>query len=166
LHCLSVDATAEGERAMVDLISLYSKKILSLAADIPHAERLVDPDATSTKRSPLCGSTITVDVKTKQGCITEFGQDVKACALGQAAAAVLGEHAIGLSLDEARAIREDLRAMLKDGAKPPVGKFKKLKLLEPARDYKNRHASIMLAYDATVEAMESIDADVCADGQG
>lgn len=150
---------------MVDLISLYSKKILALAADIPHAERLSDPDATSTKRSPLCGSTITVDIKADRGSITEFGQDVKACALGQAAAAVLGEHAIGLSLDEARTIREDLRAMLKDGAKPPTGKFKKLKLLEPARDYKNRHASIMLAYDATVEAMESVGADVCAGGQ-
>lgn len=149
---------------MVDLINLYSKKILSLAADIPHAERLADPDASSMKRSPLCGSTVTVDIKVDRGRISEFGQDVKACALGQASAAVLGEHAIGLTLPEARSIREDLRAMLKDGAKPPVGKFEKLKLLEPARDYKNRHASIMLAYDATVEAMESIDAQACAGG--
>lgn len=151
---------------MVDLINLYSKRILSLAADIPHTERLVDPDATSTKRSPLCGSTITVDVKLERGRIAAFGQDVKACALGQASAAVLGEHAIGLTLDEARAAREALRAMLKDGAKPPVGKFEKLKLLEPARDYKNRHASILLAYDATVEAMESVGAQACAGGQG
>ena len=149
---------------MVDLISLYSKKILALAADIPHAERLAEADATSTKRSPLCGSTITVDINVADGKITEFGQDVKACALGQASAAVLGEHAIGLSLPEARKVRDDLRGMLKDGAKPPVGKFDKLKLLEPARDYKNRHASILLAYDATVEAMESIGAQACADG--
>ena len=149
---------------MVDLINLYSKRILALAADIPHAERLTAPDASSTKRSPLCGSMITVDVKVARGKITEFGQDVKACALGQASAAVLGEHAIGLTLDDARQVRDDLRAMLKDGAEPPEGRFEKLKLLEPARDYKNRHASVMLAYDATVEAMESIGAQACADG--
>ena len=149
---------------MVDLISLYSKKILALAADIPHAERLVDADATSTKRSPLCGSTITVDLNVADGKITEFGQDVKACALGQASAAVLGEHAIGLNLSQARKVRDDLRAMLKDGAEPPLGTFEKLKLLAPARDYKNRHASILLAYEATVEAMESVGAQACVEG--
>jgi NifU-like protein involved in Fe-S cluster formation len=149
---------------MVDLISLYSKKILSLAADIPHTGRLPEPEASVTKRSPLCGSTITIDLAVEDGHIAAFGQDVKACALGQASAAVLGEHAIGLTLDEARTVREDLRAMLKDGAKPPKGKFEKLKLLEPARDYKNRHASIMLAYDATVEAMESVGAGAAAQG--
>jgi len=151
---------------MVDLISLYSKKILALASDIPHAVRLLEPDASAMKRSPLCGSTITVDVKVARGRIVEFGQDVKACALGQASAAVLGANAIGLDLRETQQVREDLRAMLKDGAKPPAGKFEKLKLLEPARDYKNRHASIMLAYDATVEALESICSEACAEGQG
>ena len=150
---------------MVDLISLYSKKILALASDIPHAERLTDPDASSMKRSPLCGSTVTVDVKLENGRIAEFGQDVKACALGQASAAILGANVIGLNLIEAKQIRENLRAMLKDGAKPPIGKFEKLKLLEPARDYKNRHASVMLAYDATVEALESVGAEACAGGQ-
>jgi len=149
---------------MVDLISLYSKRILALAAAIPHSERLQNPDSSATKRSPLCGSTITVDINVSHGNITDFGQDVKACALGQAAAAVLGEHVIGLTLDEARQVREDLRAMLKDSAEPPTGTFEKLKFLEPARDYKNRHASIMLAYDATVEAMESIGAQACAGG--
>lgn len=151
---------------MVDLISLYSKKILALASDIPHAERLADPDASSMKRSPLCGSTITVDLKVERGRIVEFGQDVKACALGQASAAILGKNAIGLDLRGAKKARDDLRAMLKDGAKPPVGAFERLKLLEPARDYKNRHASIMLAYDATVEALESIGVEACAGGQG
>ena len=150
---------------MVDLINLYSKKILSLASDIPHAERLSNPDASSMKRSPLCGSTITIDIKVDQGRIAEFGQDVKACALGQASAAVLGANAIGLDLREAKQVRENLRAMLKEGAKPPSGKFEKLKLLEPARDYKNRHASIMLAFDATVEALESVCAAACAEGQ-
>ena len=151
---------------MVDLISLYSKKILALASDIPHAERLADPDASSMKRSPLCGSMITVDVKVAQGRIAEFGQDVKACALGQASAAILGANVIGLDLPSAKRAREDLRAMLKDGAKPPAGPFEQLKLLEPARDYKNRHASIMLAYDATVEALESVDVETCAGEQG
>ncbi len=151
---------------MVDLISLYSKRILALAADIPHAERLTDSDATSTKRSPLCGSTITIDIKVLQGRITDFGQDVKACALGQAAAAVLAEHVIGLTINEVRQVRDDLYAMLKEGAEPPTGTFEKLKYLEPAREFKNRHASIMLAYDATLEAMESVGAQACAGSKG
>ena len=149
---------------MADLINLYSKRILALAADIPHSGRLADADATSTKRSPLCGSTITIDINVLDGYITEFAQDVKACALGQAAAAVLGEHVIGLSLTEICQVRDDLRAMLKEGTKPPEGLFEKLKYLEPARDYKNRHASIMLAYDATAEALKAVCAGVCADG--
>lgn len=147
-----------------DLIKLYSKRILELAADMPHAERLVEPDATASKRSPLCGSTVTVDVKMTGGRISEYGQDVKACALGQASAAVLGANAIGLTLNEAREARDSLRAMLKDGAGPPMGKFSRLRLLKPARDYKNRHASIMLAYDALVEAMEQVGAQASCTG--
>lgn len=151
---------------MADLISLYSKRILALAADIPHAERLADPDASSSKRSPLCGSTVTVDIKMDRGRISEFGQDVKACALGQASAAVLGENVIGMTLAEAQAVRESLRAMLKDGGLAPDYPFQKLKLLKPARDYKNRHASILLAYDALVEAMECVGERACAGGNG
>lgn len=147
-----------------DLISLYSKRILALAADMPHAERLVDPDGTASKRSPLCGSTVTVDVKMDRGRVAEYGQDVKACALGQASAAVLGKNAVGLSLDEAHKVREELRAMLKEDALPPRGHFSELRLLKPARDYKNRHASIMLAYDALVEAMESVGAQASCTG--
>jgi len=147
---------------MVDLISLYSKRILALAADIPHAERLPNPDGSASKRSPLCGSTVTVDVKLERGRVSEFGQDVKACALGQASAAILGANVIGLDLSDARTVRDALRAMLKDGAKPPKGAFEKLSLLEPARDYKNRHASIMLTLDATVEAMAEAANAACA----
>ena len=102
-----------------DLIKLYSGKILALAADIPHLERLADPDATVKKRSPLCGSTVTVDVRVENGRIAAFGQDVKACALGQASASVAGAAAIGRSLDEVETARDQLKAMLKDSGPAP-----------------------------------------------
>ncbi len=147
-----------------DLINLYSKRILALAADVPHAERLVEPQASSTKRSPLCGSTVTVDVRVERGQIADFGQDVKACALGQASAAILAEHVIGSRVEMVREGREALYAMLKQGADAPEGLWSGLEVLTPAKDYKNRHASIMLAWDATLEAADSIGASACADG--
>lgn len=137
-----------------DLIQLYSKRILALAADIPHDERLASPDGSATKRSPLCGSTVTVDVTLDGDRIADFGQDVKACALGQASAAVLGAVAIGRTRAEIEAARDGLRAMLKEGAEPPSAPFDGLEVLKPARDYKNRHASILLAYEATLDAID------------
>ncbi len=137
-----------------DLIQLYSKRILSLAAEIPLTALLPDADGVAKKRSPLCGSTITVSVKLDAGRVAAFGQDVKACALGQASASVLGSAVIGRTRDEIAAGREALRAMLKDGADAPSGHFADLEVLAPARDYKNRHASIMLAWDATLDAMD------------
>lgn len=137
-----------------DLIQLYSKRILALAADIPHDERLASPDGSATKRSPLCGSTVTVDVTLNGDRIADFGQDVKACALGQASAAVLGAVAIGRTRAEIEAARDGLRAMLKEGAEPPSAPFDGLEVLKPARDYKNRHASILLAYEATLDAID------------
>jgi len=136
-----------------DLINLYSTRILALAADIPLNTRLADPQATVKRRSPLCGSTVTVDVVMKDGRIAEFGQDVKACALGQAAASVVGGNIIGRTRAEVEAARDQLRAMLKDGGPVPNGYFSDLEVLLPARGYKNRHASIMLALDATAEAI-------------
>ena len=136
-----------------DLIKLYSQRILALAADIPHTGRLSQPDATVKRRSPLCGSTVTVDVKVEGGRIADFGQDVKACALGQAAASVVGASAIGRTRAEVERARDQLRAMLKEGGPPPAAPFDGLEALLPARDYKNRHASIMLALEATAEAM-------------
>ncbi|MBY5932388.1 iron-sulfur cluster assembly scaffold protein [Tateyamaria omphalii] len=148
--------------ADTDLIKLYSNRILGLAADIPHHKRLDAPDATVKKRSPLCGSTVTVDVQVENGRITGFGQDVKACALGQAAAAVTGSAVIGLTLEDVRNGREALRAMLKSSGPVPAAPFDGFEVLEPARDYKNRHASILLSIEATAEAMEqAIQAD-CA----
>ncbi|SLN14306.1 iron-sulfur cluster assembly scaffold protein [Roseisalinus antarcticus] len=135
-----------------DLINLYSKRILALAADMPHTARLDTPTATARKRSPLCGSTVTVDIVVEDGRITDYGQDVKACALGQASAAVIGAAVIGLTEAEIRRGREELLAMLKDGGPPPSAPFDGLEVLEPARDYKNRHASIMLTFDALIDA--------------
>lgn len=138
--------------AETDLIKLYSSRILALAADIPHAERLAAPAATVKKRSPLCGSTVTVDVTMKDGKVAEFGQDVKACALGQSAASVLGAVVIGRTVEELDQAAAELRAMLKEGGPVPSAPFDGYEVLEPARDYKNRHASILLAIEATAEA--------------
>ncbi len=141
-----------------DLIKLYSQRILALASAIPHARRLDHPTATSRKRSPLCGSTVTVDVVVKDGRITEYGQDVKACALGQASAALSGAHMIGRNRAEVERARDELRAMLKEGGPVPSAPFTGYEVLEPARDYKNRHASILLALEATAEALAEAEA--------
>ncbi|MEL7464677.1 MAG: iron-sulfur cluster assembly scaffold protein [Pseudomonadota bacterium] len=141
-----------------DLIQLYSKRILALAAAIPLTKPLAAPMGAAKKRSPLCGSTVSVQVDVAEGRVSGFSQDVKACALGQASASVLGSVIDGLSRDEIAAGREALRAMLKDGAPPPDAPFDGLEVLEPAKDYKNRHASILLAWDATLAAMEEAEA--------
>lgn len=143
-----------------DLIKLYSGRILQLAANIPHLGRLDAPEGSAKCRSPLCGSTVTVDVALRAGRIAAFAQDVKACALGQAAAAVLGEVIIGRTRAEVEAARDALAEMLKSGGSAPAAPFDGFEVLIPARDYKNRHASIMLPLQATVEAM--IAAEVAA----
>ncbi len=145
-----------------DLIKLYSGRILALASDIPHLERLADPMATVKKRSPLCGSAVTVDVCVEDGRVTHFGQDVKACALGQAAAAVTASAVIGRSLPELIHARDAVRAMLKDGGPVPDAPFEGFAVLEPARDFKNRHASILLCIEATCEALEQAAQSDCA----
>ncbi len=141
-----------------DLIKLYSDRILALAADIPCTERLDAPDATVKKRSPLCGSTVTVDLKVKDGRVTGYGQDVKACALGQAAASVVGGAITGCDADQIHTARDQLKAMLKADGPVPDAPFDGLEVLRPAAAYKNRHASILLALDAAVEAMDTVKA--------
>lgn len=148
--------------ADTDLIKLYSGRILALAADIPHAKRLSNPMTTVKRRSPLCGSTVTVDVCVEDGRVTEFGQDVKACALGQAAAAVTGAAIIGRSAEELIKARDELRAMLKDDGPVPEAPFDGFEVLEPAKDYKNRHASILLSIEAACEAVERATQSDCA----
>ena len=135
-----------------DLVKLYSGRILALAADIPHLGRLAAPTGSARKRSPLCGSTVTVDLVLKDGRVADFAQDVKACALGQASAAILGGVILGRSLAELQAARNMLSAMLKDDGPVPAVPFQGYEVLIPAREYKNRHASILLALDAACEA--------------
>ena len=145
----------EAMSAEQDLIKLYSDRILALAADIPCTARLSDPDATVKKRSPLCGSTVTVDLKVADGRVTEYGQDVKACALGQAAASVVGDAIIGCTAEQIVAARDALKAMLKSDGPAPEAPFDGLEVLRPAAAYKNRHASILLALEAAAEAMQT-----------
>lgn len=136
-----------------DLIRLYSGRILELAAGIPHLGRLDAPDGSAKRRSPLCGSTVTVDVTVHGGRVAAFAQDVKACALGQAAASVLGRVVIGRTRAEVEAARDAVAEMLKSGGPAPAAPFDGFDVLIPARDYKNRHASILLPLEATADAM-------------
>jgi len=138
-----------------DLMKLYSKRILALAAEMPHVGRLEDADGSAMKRSPLCGSTVKVDVKMDHGRVVEFAQDVKACALGQSSASVLGQDVIGRTRAEIERGRDRLQAMLKEGGPVPEAPWQELEALLPAKDYKNRHASILLAWDATLAAVDA-----------
>lgn len=135
---------------MID--DLYSARVLALAANMPGAGRLAAPEGTSQKVSKLCGSVVTVDLSLKDGRVSDFAQEVKACALGQASAAVLGAHVMGASVAELTEARDALKAMLKEGGPAPEGRFADLKVLEVVRDYPARHASTMLAFEAAVEA--------------
>jgi len=138
-----------------DLIKLYSGRILALAADIPHLGRLDAPHATVTRRSPLCGSSVTVDVRMDGGQLADLGQDVKACALGQAAAAITAGAAVGADLDTIEKGRDQLKAMLKGSDAIPDAPFDGFEVLSPAASYKNRHASILLSIEALAEAMST-----------
>ena len=144
--------------AETDLIKLYSQRILALAAEMPRAGRLDAPDATARVRAPLCGSTVTVDLKLDGGRIVDYAQDVKACALGQASAALVGANIIGRTRDEVQAGRDALVAMLTAGGPVPSSPWDGFEVLEPAKDYRNRHASILLAFDATLKALAEADA--------
>lgn len=132
---------------------LYHARILELAADMPHVGRLEAPDGAATRVSKICGSVVSVELELEAGKVSAIAVHPKACALGQAATAVLAMNAIGATPDEIRAAREGLRAMLKEGAPPPSGRFWELRHLEGVRDYPARHASTMLAFDAAVEAL-------------
>lgn len=140
------------------LDSIYNKRILELAADIPRLGRLAAPDATATAYSKLCGSTITVDLKLDHGKVADYAHELKACALGQASASIMARNIVGATPAELRAAREALRRMLKENGPPPAGRWSDLAVLEPVRDYKARHASTMLAFDAVAEALDKADA--------
>jgi NifU-like protein involved in Fe-S cluster formation len=140
------------------LSDVYNKRILELAGNIPLLERLPAPDATATAHSRLCGSTVTVDLTMAGDVVTGFGHDVKACALGQASSSIMARHVVGSTAEELRLVREQARAILKDNAEPPGGKWSDLSVLVPVRDYKARHASTMLTFDAVVDAIGQIEA--------
>ena len=140
------------------LNEIYNRRILELAASIPRLGRLASPDASATARSRLCGSTVTVDLKMEGDVVTEFAHDVKACALGQASSAIMGRHVVGSTAQELREIREVASRLLKSNGEPPQGKWEDLKVLEPMRDYKARHASVLLTFDAVVDALDQIEA--------
>ncbi len=137
-----------------DLISLYSTRILALAADIPCTDPISRPQAQVKRRAPLCGSTVTVGMNVDDGRVSDYSQDVKACALGQAAAAVVGTNIVGCSRSQIETARNQLLAMLNSDGPAPKAPFDGLEVLTPARSYKNRHASIMLALEASLEAFD------------
>ena len=139
------------------LNEIYNKRILELAADIPRLGRLERPDASATAHSRLCGSTVTVDLKLAGDTVADFAHEVKACALGQASSSIMAANVVGASADELRTVREAMRKMLKENGAPPQGRFADLKFLEPVRDFKARHASTMLTFDAVVDAIGQIE---------
>lgn len=139
------------------MVDLYHNRVLELAADIPHVGTLEDAHGSATKVSRICGSTVRVDVRLADDgdTVEAIAVDPKACALGQAATAILSENAIGATYDELVEARDQMRAMLKDGGEPPRGRFWELRHLEGVRDYPPRHASTMLAFEAVLAAIET-----------
>src|SRR3954454_12127711 len=141
------------------LNDIYNNRILELAGNIPRIGRLAAADASATAHSKLCGSTVTVDLKMQDGTVTDFAHDVKACALGQASSSIMARNVIGAKADELRDLRETVRRMLKENGAPPAdGKWADIAVLEPVRDYKARHASTLLTFDAVVDAINQIEA--------
>jgi NifU-like protein involved in Fe-S cluster formation len=140
------------------LNDVYNRRILELAGNIPRLGRLPAPDATATAHSKLCGSTVTVDLKMEGDKVTDFAHEVKACALGQASSSIMARNVVGASAGELRALREDVRKMLKENGSPPHdGRWAEIAVLEPVRDYKARHASTLLTFDAVVSAIDQIE---------
>jgi NifU-like protein involved in Fe-S cluster formation len=141
------------------LNEVYNKRILALAAEIPRIGRLEAPDASATAHSKLCGSTVTIDLKMDGDTVTDFAHEVKACALGQASSSIMARNVVGAKAGELRELRDSVRRMLKENAAPPAdGKWADIAVLEPVRDYKARHASTLLTFDAVVDAIGQIEA--------
>ena len=141
---------------MID--EIYNRRILELAADIPHLGRLATPQVTAIAHSKLCGSKVTVDLAMENGRVSEFAHDVKACALGQASSSIMGRHVIGQTSAQLRELRETMYKMLKEQGAPPQGEWADCEALTPVRDYKARHASTLLTFDAVVDAVNQIEA--------
>ena len=156
LYKVGAALSAQSRSPMLN--DIYNKRILELAADIPRLGRLAAPDATAKAHSKLCGSTVTVDLNMDGDVVTDFAHDVKACALGQASSSIMGHHVVGSTAAELRELRETVRRMLKENGVPPTdGKWADIAVLEPVRDFRARHASTMLTFDAVVDAIGQIE---------
>jgi NifU-like protein involved in Fe-S cluster formation len=141
------------------LNDVYNRKILELAGSIPRIGKLDQPDASATAHSKLCGSTVSIDLKMDGDTVSDFAHEVKACALGQASSSIMGRNVVGAKADELRALRDNVRKMLKENGAPPAdGRWADIAVLEPVRDYKARHASTLLTFDAVVDAINQIEA--------
>jgi NifU-like protein involved in Fe-S cluster formation len=155
---------SEPGAALLD--DIYNARILDFAGNISRIGRLAEPDASATAHSRLCGSTVTVDVSVRDGIVADFAHVVKACALGQASSSIMARTIVGATPDEVRAVRGEMQRMLRENGAPPTGRFEDLRFLEPVRDYKARHASTLLTFDAVVDALDQIEArGAGADGQ-
>ena len=148
--------TPAGQDGPTMLSDIYNRRVLELAADIPRQGRLPQPQASAKAHSKLCGSTVTVDLSLADGVVSDFAHDVRACALGQASSSLMARHVVGATPQELKALRERMVAMLKQGGPPPEGKWAEFAVLEPVRDYKARHASTLLTFDAVVDALNQI----------
>ncbi len=139
------------------LNDIYNNRILELAGNIPRVGKLAAADASATAHSKLCGSTVTIHLKMENDTVTDFAHEVKACALGQASSSIMARNVVGSKAAELRDLRETVRRMLKENGAPPAGKWADVAVLEPVRDYKARHASTMLTFDAVVSAIDQIE---------
>ena len=148
------------------LDDIYNKRILELAANIPRLGRLEKPDASASAHSKLCGSTVAVDVRITDGRVADFAHDVKACALGQASSSIMARNVIGSTPEELRDLRDAVRRMLKENGPPPDGKWAAIAALEPVRNYKARHASTLLTFEATAQAASEAEAKQAAGAAG
>ena len=148
------------------LDEIYNQRILELAANIPRLGRLERADASATAHSKLCGSTVAVDLRIADGRVSDFAHDVKACALGQASSSIMARHVVGSTPGELRALRDEVRRMLKENGPPPQGKWAEIAALEPVRGYKARHASTLLTFEATAEAASEAEAKQAAGAVG
>ncbi len=158
MRCKGSGASQRSAISMTAIDDIYSTRLFELASDIPRSTRLAAADATASAHSKLCGSTIEVDVKLADGRIVDYGQTVTACLLGQAAAAIVGAHIVGTPLAEFHDVAARMRAMLKEGGPPPAGRWADLALLQPVKDYKNRHGSVLLVFEAIEKALGGIAA--------
>ncbi len=140
----------------MDLSDLYSSRIIEIAGRLQAGNRLEFPDASARRASRICGSVVEIDLKLRDGVVSDYGQEVNACALGQTAASIVAEHIVGSTPEELRMLRHQVEAMLKKNSPPPTGKWADIKYLEPVRDFPPRHASVMLVFNAVVEALDKI----------